>query len=312
MAVSKHPYPLKNDSAVVARPLSSPYGHASGATTTITVARPMTNVADLSGLSRLQFWAGEVLGLLFVALSSIYIFVVPVSWTRQSLAEGVMRRVVKRVVDIIGSLIGLIVTSPFWVVLPILIKLDSKGPVFYTQTRVGENRRRGDRRLQSQRRVRCHRTRERRREDYLGKPFKLIKFRTMVADAESASGPVWAKRNDPRITRVGRILRKTRLDEIPQFLNVLKGDMSLVGPRPERPAFVKDLSGKIDNYTARLQVKPGLTGLAQVENGYDSSLDSVVRKVRFDLKYIGEWSLWVDLKILCRTVLVVLTGRGAC
>ena len=134
----------------------------------------------------------------------------------------------------------------------------------------------------------------------------------MVQNAEKKSGPVWAIKNDSRITRLGTFLRKTRLDEIPQFINVLKGDMSLVGPRPERPNFVRDLSEKVQDYSGRLAVKPGLTGLAQVENGYDTSLASVVRKVNLDLEYIRHRSIWADIKILSRTVMVVLTGKGAC
>jgi lipopolysaccharide/colanic/teichoic acid biosynthesis glycosyltransferase len=134
----------------------------------------------------------------------------------------------------------------------------------------------------------------------------------MVNDAEKKSGPVWASKNDPRITRLGNFLRKTRIDEIPQFFNVLKGDMSLVGPRPERPKFVKDLSTQVKDYTHRLEVKPGLTGLAQVENGYDSSIASVVKKVRYDIEYIRTWSVLADVKILLKTVVVVLTGKGAC
>ena len=145
----------------------------------------------------------------------------------------------------------------------------------------------------------------------MGRPIRVIKFRTMIADAEKKCGPVWATKNDPRITRLGNFLRKTRLDEVPQFINVLKGDMSLVGPRPERPVFVEDLCSKVENYDKRLQVKPGITGLAQVENGYDSSVTSVVRKVHYDLKYIQNWSLWSDVKILLKTVVVVVTGKGA-
>jgi lipopolysaccharide/colanic/teichoic acid biosynthesis glycosyltransferase len=157
-----------------------------------------------------------------------------------------------------------------------------------------------------------NRERDRRRVDYMGRPFEIVKFRTMVQDAESKTGPVWATKNDPRITRLGAFLRKTRLDEIPQFWSILKGDMSLVGPRPERPTFVKELSQKVRDYHRRLEVKPGLTGLAQVENGYDESLASVNRKVKFDLHYIKRWSLWYDIRILLKTVVVVVTGRGAC
>jgi lipopolysaccharide/colanic/teichoic acid biosynthesis glycosyltransferase len=133
----------------------------------------------------------------------------------------------------------------------------------------------------------------------------------MVDDAEKASGPVWASKNDPRVTRLGAFLRKSRLDEIPQFINVLRGDMSLVGPRPERPTFVAELSSKIDNYHRRLEVKPGLTGLAQVTCGYDTSVESVARKLEYDLHYIDRWTPWLDIKIILRTVVVVLTGRGA-
>jgi len=216
----------------------------------------------------------------------------------------------KRVIDVLGSLIGLILTSPFFIILPILIKLDSAGPVFYRQARVGCNSRRSSRRTPQGSRL-GRTVRDRRRQDLKGRPFNVIKFRTMVADAEKKCGPVWATRNDPRITRLGHILRKTRLDEIPQFINVLLGQMALVGPRPERPMFVEELSSQVENYDRRLEVKPGLTGLAQIENGYDSSVASVVRKVHYDLQYIQNWSLWQDVKIIMRTVLVVITGKGA-
>lgn len=216
----------------------------------------------------------------------------------------------KRAVDIVGSLVGLILTSPFYLILPIVIKLDSPGPIFYRQSRVGYNRRQGERR-QTNNSMLGRSVRDRRRGDLLGCPFNVIKFRTMVADAERKCGPVWATHNDPRITWIGNFLRKTRLDEIPQFINVLAGDMSLVGPRPERPMFVKELSSQVENYDQRLRVKPGITGLAQVENGYDSSVASVVRKVHYDLEYIRNWSLWQDIKIMMKTVVVVITGKGA-
>ena len=133
----------------------------------------------------------------------------------------------------------------------------------------------------------------------------------MIDNAEGSSGPVWATSDDPRVTKLGSFMRKSRLDEIPQFLNVLSGEMSLVGPRPERPIFVTDLSKEVDNYTRRLEAKPGVTGLAQVESGYDCSLSTVTQKVKYDLEYIDNWSLWLDIKIMLRTVVVVLTGRGA-
>lgn len=216
----------------------------------------------------------------------------------------------KRAIDILGSLVGLILTSPFFALIPIIIKLDSPGPIFYRQSRVGFNRRRGNRRAEGGSTL-GRSGRDRRRRDLRGRPFKVIKFRTMVADAEKKCGPVWATKNDPRITLIGNFLRKTRLDEIPQFINVLMGQMSLVGPRPERPKFVEELSSQVENYDKRLEVKPGLTGLAQIENGYDSSVASVVRKVHYDLQYIQNWSVWQDVKIMLRTVLVVITGRGA-
>ncbi len=139
----------------------------------------------------------------------------------------------------------------------------------------------------------------------------IYKFRTMIDGAENGVGPIWAAPSDPRITPVGRILRLLRIDEMPQFWNVLKGDMSLVGPRPERPAFVNDLINKVPGYPHRLRVKPGITGLAQVEHQYDSCLDDVHIKVQYDLRYIREHRLLLDAKILLKTVWVVLTGRGA-
>ena len=263
--------------------------------------------------TKLRFLGAEITGLWFVLLSAMFIFAVPATMTRAGQISVMVNRGLKRTVDIIGALVGLTLSLPFLLVLPVLIKLDSRGPVFYTQLRVGVNRRKQDRRYcQKVGIARDKRGRERRRADYKGSPFKLIKFRTMVQDAEKKSGPVWATPNDPRVTRLGAFMRKTRLDEIPQFINVLKGEMSLVGPRPERPHFVQDLSTKVEGYTGRLEVKPGITGLAQVENGYDSSVASVAQKVQYDLKYIRNWSLWSDIKILLKTVVVVFTGRGAC
>ncbi|MCP4568181.1 MAG: sugar transferase [FCB group bacterium] len=217
---------------------------------------------------------------------------------------------IKRTIDIAGAIVGLILTLPFFIFLPILIKLDSPGPVFYFQTRVGHNRRRSNRREAGVSNL--GRTgRDRRRRDVKGQMFPVIKFRTMVADAEKKCGPVWAINNDPRITRLGAFLRKTRLDEIPQYFNVLRGQMSLVGPRPERPVFVEELSSQVENYEKRLEVKPGITGLAQVESGYDSSISSVARKVHYDLEYIRNWSFLQDVKIMLKTVVVVVTGKGA-
>ncbi len=257
------------------------------------------------------FYCEYFKGLLFLSLSVLFIYVIPSIITKPGGISLMCNRVVKRGMDIFGALTGLILTAPLWIILPILIKLDSKGSVFYTQSRVGTNRRKQDRRLYQKVDTDDHRQRDRRRENYHGQTFKVIKFRTMVSGAEKKSGPVWATKNDKRITKLGNFLRKTRMDEIPQFVNILKGDMSLVGPRPERPVFVVDLSGKIDNYARRLEVKPGLTGLAQITNGYDSSISSVADKVRHDVEYIDSWSIWTDIKIILKTVVVVFTGKGA-
>lgn len=217
----------------------------------------------------------------------------------------------KKAFDLFGSIFGLILLMPLFLIIAVLIKLDSRGPVFYAQERVGLNRRKRDRRAAECMAGEERRGRDRRRKNCYGKPFKVYKFRTMIDNAEKKCGPAWAIKNDPRITRVGAFLRKTRLDELPQLINVFKGEMSLIGPRPERPVFIEDLSKKVENYTLRLQVKPGITGLAQVENGYDSSIDSVKDKVAYDLRYINRWSLWQDIKILMKTVIVVITGKGA-
>ncbi len=216
----------------------------------------------------------------------------------------------KRLIDIIGASIGLLVSTPLWIVIPILIKLDSKGPVLYSQVRVGLDRRRRDRRLLS---VGCGERREpdeRRQDRSYGRPFAIFKFRTMRQDAEKLCGPVWAKQNDPRITKLGLLLRKIRIDEIPQLINVLLGDMSLVGPRPERLFFVEKLDGIIKDYKGRFAVKPGITGLAQVEHKYDESLEDVNGKIKHDLKYINSWSVIQDIRIMLKTVIVVLTARG--
>jgi len=219
--------------------------------------------------------------------------------------------VLKRTFDIFTAMIGFILSAPIFLVLPIIIKLDSPGPVFFRQLRVGINRRQFDRRHAQVRSAVDRRARDRRRNNLYGRPFQIIKFRSMVEGAEKKCGPVWATNNDPRVTRLGAFLRKTRLDELPQLINVLKGEMSLVGPRPERPFFVEKLSHKVPGFLDRLRVVPGITGLAQVKNGYDTSIDGVHQKIDYDLSYIRGWSLIKDLKILLATIVVVVTGRGA-
>ncbi len=267
---------------------------------------------SLSWSKRLNFFLGETTGILFIALSAFYIFVMPAALAKPGEIRMAGRRFIKRVLDILGASVGLVLSAPIMLMVALAVKLDSPGPILYSQVRVGVNRRKGNRRYCQQTNVSDRRGRERRREDQRGKPFRIFKFRTMVQNAEKKSGPVWAVQNDPRITRLGRFLRKTRLDELPQFWSILVGDMSLVGPRPERPMFVRQLCEQVEDYHRRLEVKPGLTGLAQIENGYDSSIASVNRKVKFDLDYIRGWTLWSDIRILLRTVIVVFTGKGAC
>jgi len=234
------------------------------------------------------------------------------AWAARSHVIWRVNVAVKRGFDIAGSALGLLVSLPIFLLIPIIIKLDSSGPVFFRQERVGINRRRVDRRDARSGVDVERRGRERRRQNSHGRPFAIIKFRTMIHDAEKKCGPVWATTNDPRITRFGQFMRKTRLDEIPQLWNVLKGEMSLVGPRPERLCFVEKLSREVPGFLDRLHVTPGITGLAQVKNGYDTSIESVHRKINYDLSYIKGWNVSRDLRILASTIIVVITGRGAC
>jgi len=191
--------------------------------------------------------------------------------------------IAKRTIDIVGSLIAFVVLSPLFIFAIVLIKLTSKGPVLFTQERVGKD----------------------------GAIFKIYKFRTMKVDAEKETGPVWAAKNDNRLIPVGQFLRKAHIDEIPQFINVLKGEMSIIGPRPERPIFVEKFKKEISDYEKRLTIKPGITGLAQVWHKYDETIADVRKKIKYDLLYIRKVCLWTDLRIILRTVRVVFTGEGA-
>ncbi len=226
-------------------------------------------------------------------------------------------RILKRLVDIVLSVFLLLVLWPVMLLTALAVKLTSSGPVIFRQTRVGLNLRQTnqDRRRQpsstrppdKERRVI---TQDRRQRRNYGRHFTLYKFRTMRTDAEK-EGAQFAVQGDSRVTPIGAFLRKTRLDELPQLWNVLKGEMSLVGPRPERPEFIEDLNNQIPGYLRRLGLKPGLTGISQIVNGYDNNIESFRRKVAFDLLYLQNCCLWNDLKILLRTVGVVLTGKGA-
>jgi lipopolysaccharide/colanic/teichoic acid biosynthesis glycosyltransferase len=223
---------------------------------------------------------------------------------------------VRRILDVAGAVTLIAVLSPVILVVALLVKLTSTGPILYRQVRTGLN----VRRFRDRREARCDAplpgrdrrklAQSRRQTTAYGKPFVIYKFRTMCVDAER-DGARFAEKGDPRVTSIGRFLRKTRLDEVPQLWNVLKGEMSLVGPRPERPEFIEQLSRDVPNYLSRLGIKPGLTGLAQVVNGYDNDLAGFQRKVALDLLYLQNCCLWNDLRILIRTVTVVLTGKGA-
>ena len=224
----------------------------------------------------------------------------------------------KRAFDITCALTLVILTSPLLMLAAILVKLTSPGPIIYSQTRVGLNlrtKKKKDRREQAQGLSPDHSDRrkpgrDRRELSNYGRPFTIYKFRTMRTDAER-HGAQFAKQGDARITSIGKFLRRTRIDELPQLWNILKGDMSLIGPRPERPEFMMKLQEQIPNFIDRLGLKPGLTGIAQVVNGYDNELEGFRRKVSYDLLYLQNCSVWNDIKILFRTIRVVITGEGA-
>lgn len=202
-----------------------------------------------------------------------------------------------RLVNIVVAAVALIALLPVMIAVAIAIKLTSPGPIFYRQTRIGVDRRR---------RNAIPSLYDRRAVDLGGIPFAIYKFRSMRSDAERATGAVWAAKGDPRVTSIGRFIRKTRLDEVPQLLNVIKGDMNIVGPRPERPSIFVHLSQSIEEYPMRQLAKPGITGWAQVNRSYDACLDDVRAKVRYDLEYIQRQSIVEDLKIMLKTVPVVL------
>lgn len=194
-----------------------------------------------------------------------------------------IQKIVKRICDLIFSSLMLVVLAPVLLFVGILIKLDSKGPVFFSQERVGENK----------------------------KPYTIYKFRSMILEAEEKTGPVWAKTNDSRVTRIGKFIRKWRIDELPQLFNVIKGEMSVVGPRPERAFFVEELETCIPYYAERFSVKPGVTGWAQVSYAYGASVEDAREKLNYDLFYIKNMTLLMDMMVLLRTVKTVLFGEGA-
>ncbi|HKW50570.1 MAG TPA: sugar transferase [Candidatus Eisenbacteria bacterium] len=210
----------------------------------------------------------------------------------------------KRSLDIILASLGILILLPFVAIAGALIVIDNPGPIFYAQERIGVNRRRS-------RNGGPPVGAERRRAGGFGRPFTIYKLRSMVVDAERNTGPIWAAAKDSRVTRVGRLLRKTRFDETPQLWNVLRGDMSLVGPRPERAVFVHSLVESLPEYPMRYKALPGITGLAQVKSRYDSSIETVNRKLQYDLYYVRHGRLLLDLKIMAATLKVVARGEGA-
>jgi lipopolysaccharide/colanic/teichoic acid biosynthesis glycosyltransferase len=208
---------------------------------------------------------------------------------------------IDRVMNVSIALIGLVVASPVMLFFAALVKLTSRGPIFYSQARVGLDRRRPDHDPQMY---------NRRTRDLGGRPFMIYKFRTMCMDAEKPSGAIWATQGDPRVTTVGEVMRKYRIDELPQLFNVIRGDMNIVGPRPERPSIFSRLCDDIAEYPQRQRAKPGITGWAQINQSYDRNLDDVRSKVRYDLEYLQRQGVTEDLKIMARTVPVMIFRKG--
>ena len=241
-----------------------------------------------------------------------------------------------RVLNLVLAVGALVVFAPVLVLIAVAIRLTTRGPIVYTQVRVGidhrydrdrrlrtERRRGADRRIDLDRRRRVDRRAVlnrrgpraaaalgRRRENIGGNPFRIYKFRSMYDDAECGTGAVWATPCDSRVTPLGSVLRKLRLDELPQLVNVVKGDMNIVGPRPERPSIFSVLRDQIPEYPLRQRARPGITGWAQITHPYDMCVDDVRTKVDFDLEYLERRTVWEDLRIMVKTIPVVLFGRG--
>ena len=219
---------------------------------------------------------------------------------RSEIRPRTRSEVLNRSVNLVLAAIALVALSPVMLLIAVAVKLTSRGPVLYSQTRVGLDRRRA-----------CvDALYERRKQDVGGRVFTIYKFRSMYMDAEEQSGAVWATRDDPRVTPVGQFLRRVRLDELPQLVNVIKGDMNIVGPRPERPSIFARLREDITEYPLRQLTRPGITGWAQINHTYDCNMDDVRTKVRYDLEYLQRQSLAEDLKIMVRTVPVMLFRKG--
>jgi|GEM_PF-444753 len=254
------------------------------------------------------YWQKGVISPAFLLLTLILFILLPDDLMKERLSVSLRRALrvfIKRTFDIFIGSLGLLLCSAFFIIIAILIKLDSPGPILYRQLRIGRNRRRGGdwgSRLIYQ--ASSHNF-DRRLINFHGQPFYLYKFRTMRHNAELMTGPVWATKKDPRITRIGKLLRMTHLDELPQFINVLKGEMSIVGPRPERPCFVTEFAILIPDYAKRFEVKPGITGAAQIYNGYDTCLSDVKKKLKYEIDYMNRNSVWLDLKLIFLTAITI-------
>ncbi len=307
--------PLTFDREVVYRRYSKMIqsnGHVAGA------KQPAKLLNTFGAASARPSWRQRVVGEwilapMFLFSSLVIILLVPEKLVKKITApfSGInwWERFGKRAFDFVMALLGFMMTSIMFLLVPFFIKLDSDGPVFYGQQRVGLNHRRRERRSVSLAVKHDRRRGERRKLDVYGRPFTVYKFRTMRSDAEKGSGAVWAQKNDPRITRSGNILRFTHVDEIPQFLNVLLGEMSMVGPRPERPQIIPKLVEQIPGYAKRLEVKPGMSGIAQIYCGYDATIDDVREKLRYDLIYVQKHSFKYDVMILFKTLWMIIRGR---
>jgi len=212
----------------------------------------------------------------------------------------------RRALNVVVAAVSLVLTSPLFLLIAVAVKLSSPGPVFFRQDRVGLNRRNRSR----DRRARSRQGNDRRRSDTGGKLFEIYKFRTMYVSENGHDPQVWAKKDDPRITPVGRVLRAFRLDELPQLWNVLLGQMNIVGPRPDQPEIFRELRAEIPDYSNRQRVLPGITGLAQIKNGYDQTFKDVERKLGYDLEYLDKCSTLEDLRIMAMTLPVVLNRKG--
>ncbi len=289
-----------------------PNGHALG------VEMPARHAPSFGSTTPQPTWAQRLLGggLLapfFLFSSLLVILFVPEKLVKKITApfSGInwWEQFGKRAFDFVMALLGFMMTSVMFLCVPFFIKMDSPGPVFYGQQRVGLNHRKRNRRCVNLAVTHDRRRGDRRQAEVYGRPFTVYKFRTMRADAEKKSGAVWAQKNDPRITRSGNILRFTHVDEIPQFLNVLLGEMSMVGPRPERPQIIPSLVEQIPDYARRLEVKPGMSGIAQIYCGYDATIDDVREKLRYDLMYVKNHSLKYDVMILFKTLWMIIRGR---